>query len=93
MAKSRKTSVNRRNFLKSTAVGAAALVAKPAAAKGQPVIAGRGAPPPPMSPEAEAGTPSNLDVQTMDRSGSDFMVDVIKSLGFEYIVSNPGSHR
>ena len=27
----------------------------------------------------------------MDRSGADFMVDVIKSLGFEYVASNPGS--
>ena len=27
----------------------------------------------------------------MDRTGSDFMVDVIKSLGLEYIASNPGS--
>jgi gentisate 1,2-dioxygenase len=26
----------------------------------------------------------------MDRSGADFMVDVIKSLGFEYVASNPG---
>ena len=28
---------------------------------------------------------------TVDRSGSDFMVDVIKSLGFEYVAANPGS--
>ena len=28
---------------------------------------------------------------TVDRSGSDFMVDVIKTLGFEYVASNPGS--
>jgi gentisate 1,2-dioxygenase len=27
----------------------------------------------------------------MDRSGADFMVDVIKSLSFEYVASNPGS--
>ncbi len=35
--------------------------------------------------------PANPDVLTLERSGSDFMVDVIKSLGFEYIASNPGS--
>jgi acetolactate synthase I/II/III large subunit len=44
-----------------------------------------------MSPEAEVGMPSNVDVETLDRSGSDFMVDVIKSLGIEYVCANPGS--
>jgi len=47
--------------------------------------------PPSMSPEAETGTPSNAEVLTTDRTGSDFMVDVIKSLGFEYVCANPGS--
>ena len=28
---------------------------------------------------------------TVDRPGSDFMVDVLKSLGFEYVAANPGS--
>src|SRR5262249_56335371 len=41
---------------------------------------------------AETGTPSsNVEVLTNERPGSDFMVDVIKSLGIEYICSNPGS--
>ena len=31
------------------------------------------------------------DVLTVGRSGSDFMVDVLKTLGFEYATSNPGS--
>ncbi len=44
-----------------------------------------------MPPEAEIGTPAKLDVLTETRSGSDFMVDVIKSLGIEYVCSNPGS--
>lgn len=44
-----------------------------------------------MPPQAEAGTPSPVETLTMERSGSDFMVDVIKSLGIEYICSNPGS--
>jgi thiamine pyrophosphate-dependent acetolactate synthase large subunit-like protein len=44
-----------------------------------------------MSPEAETGTPSTAEVLTADRTGSDFMVDVIKSLGFEYVCANPGS--
>jgi thiamine pyrophosphate-dependent acetolactate synthase large subunit-like protein len=90
MAKPKKVAVDRRNFLKSAAAGAAALAASPMTAAAQPAELRRVVPPP-MSPEAEAGTPSNAEVLTMDRSGSDFMVDVIKSLGFEYVCANPGS--
>jgi thiamine pyrophosphate-dependent acetolactate synthase large subunit-like protein len=39
----------------------------------------------------EKDPPSGVEVLTADRTGSDFMVDVIKSLGFEYIFANPGS--
>jgi len=41
--------------------------------------------------EAETGTPASVEVLTNERPGSDFMVDVLKSLGIEYICSNPGS--
>jgi acetolactate synthase-1/2/3 large subunit len=91
MVKSQKTSVNRRNFLKNAAAGAAALVAAPKAAGAPPTPAPRTSAPPPMSPDAEVGTPSPVDVLTTDRSGSDFMIDVIKSLGIEYVCANPGS--
>ncbi len=47
--------------------------------------------PPPMSKEAETGMPSSAEVLTTDRPGADFMVDIIKSLGIEYITANPGS--
>lgn len=90
MARSRKASVDRRTFLKSTAAGAAALVAKPGAVKAGPLDAGASALPP-TSPEPGSGSPPSIDVQTLDRSGSDFMVDVIKSLGIEYVCANPGS--
>jgi acetolactate synthase-1/2/3 large subunit len=43
-----------------------------------------------VSSEAEVETPSSAEVLTAHRTGSDFMVDVIKSLGVEYICSNPG---
>src|SRR6202171_6014513 len=90
MNKPNKTAVDRRNFLKSAAVSAAALAAAPGAVAAQPTELRR-AVPPPMSPEAEIGTPSGAEVLTADRTGSDFMVDVIKSLGFEYVCANPGS--
>jgi len=85
-----KASIDRRAFLKSAAVGAAALAANPTALRAQQIEA-RNAPPPPLPAEVEIGTPSKLDVLTETRSGSDFMVDVIKSLGIEYVCSNPGS--
>src|SRR5258705_279429 len=34
---------------------------------------------------------TDVEVLTADHPGSDFMLDVIKSLGFEYIAANPGS--
>ena len=90
MAKPKILAVDRRNFLKSAAAGAAALAAAPGTVAAQQTELRRSIPPS-MSPEAETGTPSNAEVMTADRTGSDFMVDVIKSLGFEYVCANPGS--
>jgi len=78
--------VERRNFLKSAAVGGVATLAANAGVLGaQPLV---GAPASPAEAEPEA---SGVEVLTTDRAGSDFMVDVIKSLGFEYMAANPGS--
>ncbi len=44
-----------------------------------------------MTMAAEATPPQQADVLTTESSGSDFMVDVIKSLGFDYACANPGS--
>ncbi|MBZ5660424.1 MAG: twin-arginine translocation signal domain-containing protein [Acidobacteriia bacterium] len=90
MARQKKLSVDRRDFLKGAAAGAAALAAGPAAVEAQPAEPRR-AVPPAMSPEAETGTPSLAGAMTAERTGSDYMVDVIKSLGFEYVCANPGS--
>ena len=78
MATPPRRSVGRRKFLTHAAAGAAAIVSTPVAA-GQ----GQSAPATPAAPAA--------DVYTTDRPGSDFMVDVIKSLGFDYVAANPGS--
>src|SRR5580700_2201503 len=90
MARQTKPVVDRRNFLKGAAAGAAALAAGPAAGAAQPADLKRTVPPP-MSAAAEVEVPSGAEVLTADRTGSDFMVDVIKSLGFEYVCANPGS--
>jgi acetolactate synthase I/II/III large subunit len=81
---------DRRNFLKGAAAGAAVLAANPRAVAGQQLEARRVGPPP-MSAEAEAGLPAHAEVLTTDRPGSDFMVDVLKSLNADYVFANPGS--
>ncbi len=73
MAKSKKPAVDRRDFLRGAAVGAAGLVAKP-----------------PIAMAQTSETPK-VTVQSNARPGSDFMVDVIKSLDIEYCAANPGS--
>ena len=91
MRKSKKETIDRRNFLKGAAAGAAALAAMPAVAKPQQAEAPRSASAQPMPKALEAETPAVLDVLTENRSGSDFMVDVLKSLGIDYVAANPGS--
>jgi len=44
-----------------------------------------------MPRAAEVEDPSDVEVLTTERPGSDFMVDVLKSLGIEYVAANPGS--
>ncbi len=75
----------RRRFLKNAATGAAALVSAPLAAQAPPMQGQQG-----QSPTPDRA-PASPDVYTTDRPGADFMVDVIKSLGFEYVAANPGS--
>lgn len=94
-----KQPVGRRRFLKGAAVGAAgALVAKTAAvAAGQPQSApqqSRSVPASPGNAQLVADTappPVGENPRLIEHPASDFMVDVIKSLGFEYVGANPGS--
>ena len=94
MRKPKKASVDRRNFLKSAGAAAFAggAVAPQIAAQQPPVTASpQRSVTPLMTKEAESAMPASLDVLENQRPGSDFMVDVIKSLGFEYVCANPGS--
>src|ERR1700682_1044035 len=84
----KKLSVDRRKFLKGAAAGAAGLVASASAMAAPQAVPSQSATAPMMPKELD---PSSVDVLTTERSGSDFMVDVLKSLGLEYIASNPGS--
>ena len=100
MEKSRKGSLNRRGFLKGAAVGAAAgaagmVVETPNAKAEQTGQLQRGTAAPPSPAQLAAETePVSLEVdvlRTIDDPGSDFMVDVLKTIGFEYVASTPGS--
>lgn len=84
MASRRRRGVGRRGFLKGAAVGAAGLVAPGATATAQQAAGSLPAAAPPASPPA-------ADEYHTDRPGADFMVDVLKALGFEYVAANPGS--
>ncbi|HWX93244.1 MAG TPA: thiamine pyrophosphate-dependent enzyme [Terriglobales bacterium] len=89
MAESEETVLGRRNFLKGAVGGVATLVASKTgdALPAPPATAV----PPMMSRADEVEEPSEAEVLTTDRPGSDFMVDVLKSLGLEYVAANPGS--
>ena len=87
-------SIERRKFLQSGAMmGAATFMASTDIVGAQQATPPETRPPatPVMTAAAEATPPVEDNVLTTDSAGSDFMVDVIKSLGFEYICANPGS--
>src|SRR5689334_5151213 len=73
-----KRNMERRKFLKSGMIAGAAAMVQPAV-----VVAQQSA--------TEPSAASEIEVLTTSSCGSDYMVDVIKSLGFEYVCANPGS--
>ena len=72
-----KKPVDRRGFLKGAAAGAAGLAVT------RPPIA--------LAQQAAQKTEATAEVKSNERPGSDFMTDVLKSLGMEYCAANPGS--
>jgi thiamine pyrophosphate-dependent acetolactate synthase large subunit-like protein len=93
----RKCPVGRRGFLKGAAgaaAGAAALATSPPEAKAQTPerpAATTSLPSAALAANEKSPPTSHVDVYTTDRPGSDFMVDVIKTLSFDYVCANPGS--
>ena len=99
MAKSPKTSVGRRDFLKRAGTGAAALVTTVPLVEAQ--VQGNATS---ASPAADAPAPTEAQlardsgnvrppaaVRTITRPGSDLMVQTVRDLGIEYVAANPGS--
>src|SRR5579862_972907 len=82
--------MKRRGFLK----GAAVIAGAPLAAQAQKATPDAPAAPairPPSTAERAAETSAPAEVQIIEHPGSDYMVDVIKSLPVEYIFATPGS--
>jgi acetolactate synthase-1/2/3 large subunit len=93
MTQSPKARLGRRGFLKGAAAGAAVAAAPPPAAKAQE-SAPRNATAQPNAATLAADTgrrPATVAPRIVENPGSDFMVDVLKTLGFEYLAANPGS--
>ena len=94
---SKAASPERRRFLQhGTLAGAAAFIGSTGSsdtqAQSAPDAPTRPATTPIMTAEAEARPPGHAQViGPTERSGSDFMVDVLKSLDFDYVCANPGS--
>ena len=95
MAKDKKHGVGRRGFLKGAAVGAAALAAKPERAQaqqgGSAPAANATARPNPTTLALDTGARPAAPSRIVENPGSDFMVDVLKTLNIEYCAANPGS--
>src|SRR5262245_5550643 len=81
----------RRTFLKGAGFAGAAALTTPlkAVAQTQAETAANAVPLPNRA--AETAVPPALEVLTEGKSGSDFMIDCIKSLGFDYMAANPAS--
>jgi acetolactate synthase-1/2/3 large subunit len=97
MASAKNNPVSRRRFLKGAAVGAVALAAEAAPVTAEPQAPGAPPRPTPTMPPAAQLTadteppPRRSASRIVEHPGSDFMVDVVKTLGFEYVAANPGS--
>jgi len=93
MAKIKKVKVDRRGFLKGAAVGAASAVVTGTAAEAQEQLAQRNATAQPNATTvaADTGIRPVVSSRIIEKPGSDFMVDVLKTLDLEYVAANPGS--
>jgi acetolactate synthase-1/2/3 large subunit len=93
MADSESAALHRRRFLKGLVIAGGTSIAAPAVAQAQaPEKPNGNASPPTAAARAnEREHPPEVDRLTTEKSGSDFMVDVCKTLSLNYIASCPGS--
>ena len=100
MSEQRQNQVDRRKFLTGVAAGGAAAFAGADQARAAILPGGETAPPRPSAvrptyamEQAESGTPAapRYPGVTQGKPGSDYMVDVIKTLDIDYVITNPAS--
>src|SRR5499426_2773716 len=82
-------SIDRRSFLKGAAATAATVIGSNLASGTR--LAADASAAQSAKPETESEAAESPSEKIISRPGSDFMVDVIKATGIEYIASNPGS--
>jgi acetolactate synthase I/II/III large subunit len=85
--------LHRRGFLKGVVIAGGATIAAPASVQAQaPEKPNGSASPPTAAAKAhERETPQEADRLTTEKTGSDFMVDVCKTLNLDYMAACPGS--
>ena len=86
------STVSRRGILKGAAIAGVTTVGATFGVEAQAPAQSRQAGPttPPPNPAAERGDHAETAVM-QGRSGSDYMADVIKSLGIDHVACNPGN--
>src|ERR1700751_2420238 len=93
MAEPESAALHRRRFLKGMVVAGGATIAGPPNVQGQPREKGTGTalPPDAAAKANERERPPEVERLTTEKTGSDFMVDVCKSLDLDYVAACPGS--
>ena len=93
MTESESAALHRRRFLKGMVIAGGATIAAPAAVQAQaPEKPNANASPPTAAAKAnEREHPAEVERLTTERTGSDFMVDVCKTLNLDYMAACPGS--
>lgn len=93
MAESESPALHRRRFLKGVVIAGGATIAAPAAVQAQAPEKPNGnvSPPSAAAKANEREHPPEVDQLTTEMTGSDFMVDVCKTLNLDYMAACPGS--
>ena len=93
MTESESTALHRRRFLKGVVIAGGATIAAPAAVQAQAPEKPNGntSPPTAATKASEREQPPEVDRLTTEKTGSDFMVDVCKTLNLDYMAACPGS--
>jgi len=93
MTESESAALHRRRFLKGVVIAGGATIAAPASVQAQAPERpnGNASPPTAAARAQERETPQEADRLTTEKTGSDFMVDVCKTLNLDYMAACPGS--